>query len=61
MDYDILHIKKLKGGSTAIVALVIEQKLYIVNVGDSQSKMVKKNKEIQILNNKHEVSNEQEK
>lgn len=40
------------------MAIVIEQKLYIVNVGDSWSKMVKMNKEIKPLNRKHELSDE---
>ena len=50
----------IRGGTTATVALLKEGKLYIANLGDSRSVLVRKNNTIESLTRDHRASDESE-
>ena len=62
MDEEILSFQKLNsidGGSTAVVVIKREYKLYVANCGDSSAVIISKNN-CQKINRDHNTDNEEE-
>jgi len=63
LDEELLNYQKkmnLEGGSTALCALIKENELFVINIGDSIAALITDGK-IQKINEEHNTNNEKEK